>query len=356
MMSRHYRQLPRRIGVIVVTAVSLGACTVDPSRIVLPSGDDTYPVRIQFASALNLPAGAKVVANGAKVGRLDKVDIVNPGAGPGYVVAVINVDKSVPLPVSAQAQLRQDTILGDVYISLVTKTDPGTATIAAGGTIPLNQTKPALQIEDILSGLATFVSGGALRSTQDIVNQLNAALPQDPAETARIARTIKKDVIDVGNNLDSVDGFLDGLDASVNAVQSNQTILNILLTRDGTDTTIRIAKSLIHVIGIIGALGGLADSLTWLAPFARELDGTAEAFIPLLLAQDRALNLRAPSNLNSLRALLREKLFPFFNEGSRTHMNVTGIEVEDADGQTSVTTGDQLDQIVSTLRMIGFVR
>lgn len=354
-MPRHHRAI-RRIAAVVVMVMWLGACTLDPAKLVLPGGDATYPVHIQFSTALNLPAGAKVVANGARVGRLDKIDIVNPGAGPGYVVALINVDKSVPLPLSTRAQLRQDTILGDIYISLVTKSDTDAATISPGGTIPLDQTEPALQVEDILSGLATFVSGGALRSAQDIVNQLNAALPQDPAETAEIARTLKEDVIDVGANLDAVDGFLDGLEASVNAVQSNQEILNILLTREGTNTTIRIANSLIHIIGIIGALGALADSLTWLAPFATELDATAKAFIPLLLAKDRALNLRAPSNLNSLRALLREKLFPYFNQGSRTHMNITGIEVEDANGQTSVTTEEQVDQIVETLRMIGFVR
>jgi len=345
-----------QLAALVTTALLLGACTVDPAKLVVPTGSETYPVRIQFATALNLPTGAKVVANGARIGRLDKVSIVDPSAGPGYVVALVDIDKSVRLPVSTRAQLRQDTILGDIYVSLVTRTTTDGATIAPGGTIPLQQTEPALQVEDILSGLATFVSGGTLRSVQDVITQVNAALPKDPAETARIAGTLKKDVIDVATNLDSVDAFLDSLDASVAAIKDNKAILDILLTRDGTDTTIRIAKSLIHVIGIIGALGGLADSLTWLAPFATQLDATANAFIPLLLARDRALNLRAPSNLNALRALLREKLFPYFNNGSRTHLEVTGIEVEGADGQSTVTTDEQIDQIVSTLRMIGFVR
>ncbi|MBN7303129.1 MCE family protein [Mycobacteroides abscessus subsp. bolletii] len=346
----------RHIAISVITWLALTACTLDPAQLVLPSGSQTYPVRIQFATALNLPAGAKVVANGARVGRLDTVDIVDPAAGPGYVVAVVNIDNSVRLPLATRAQLRQDTILGDIYISLVTKTSENGAALPPGGTIPLEQTEPALQIEDILSGLATFVSGGALRSAQDVINQLNAALPQNSADTARIAGTLKADLIDVSANLETVDSFLDGLDAGVTAVQSNKAILDVLLTREGTDTTIRIAKSLIHTIGIIGAIGALADSLTWLAPFATELDAAAKAFVPLLLAKDRALNLRAPSNLNSLRALLREKLFPYFNEGSRTHINVTGIEIENADGQTSVTTEDQIEQIVTTLRMIGFVR
>ncbi|OHU53269.1 Mce family protein [Mycobacteroides chelonae] len=355
MMPRPHRSV-RHVAASVITGFALTACSLDPAQLVLPNGAETYPVHIQFSTALNLPSGAKVVANGARVGRLDTVHIVDPTTGPGYVVALVDIDKSVRLPLATRAQLRQDTILGDIYISLVTKTADNGSALAPGGTIPLDQTEPALQIEDILSGLATFVSGGALRSAQDVINQLNAALPRDPTETARIADTLKADVVDVSTNLDAVDGFLDGLEASVRAVQSNKAILDILLTREGTDTTVRIAKSLIHTIGIIGALGGLADSATWLAPFATELDAATKAFVPLFLAKDRALNLRAPSNLNALRALLREKLFPYFNEGSRTHINVTGIEVEGADGQTSVTTDAQVEQIVTTLRMIGFVR
>ncbi len=350
------RPVRRKRAAIAAMALVLSSCTFDPAQLALPASGDTYPVHIQFTTALNLPAGAKVVANGARVGRLDHVSIVDPGAGSGYVVALIKLDKSVALPLSTRAQLRQDTILGDIYISLVAKPANNTATIAPGGTIPLDQTEPALQIEDILSGIATFVSGGALQAAQDVTNQLNSALPQDPAETARVATTLKQDAIDIGANLDSVDSFLDSIEASVTAVQNNKAILDILLTREGTDTTIRIAKSLIHIIGIIGAIGALADSLTWLAPFATELDAATRAFIPLLLAKDRVLNLRAPSNLNSLRALLREKLLPYFNNGSRTHMNVTSIEVEGIDSDVAVTTEEQVDQIVATLRMIGLVR
>lgn len=355
MMSRHYRPI-RCVTAIVAMSLALASCAFDPARLVLPTAGGTYPVHIQFTTALNLPSGAKVVANGARVGQLDKVNIVDPGAGRGYVIASINVDKSVALPKSTRAQLRQDTLLGDIYISLSAKPSEGTAVIAPGGSIPLEQTEPALQIEDILSGLANFVSGGALHAAQDVINQLNSALPQDPAETARVAAILKQDAIDISGSLDSMDNFLDGIEASVSAIQNNKSILDILLTREGTDTTIGIAKSLIHTIGIIGAIGGIADSLSWLAPFATELDASTKAFIPLLLAKDRTLNLRAPSNLNSLRALLREKLLPYFNDGSRTHMTVSSIEVEDADGNTSVTTEDQLDQIVATLRMIGFVR
>lgn len=358
-----FERVRRRLLVVLTIAqvvLVMGGCTMDPARLALPGAvvsGPTYPVHIQFANALNLPARAKVVANGARVGQLNKVTIVSPGAGPGYAVANVDIQQSVRLPASTKAQLRQDTVLGDVYISLATTPTAGDGTtITPGGTIPLRQTEPALQIEDVIAGMANFISGGAVRSAQDIIHQVNAALPPDPAETARIFGTVKEDIIDLGANLDSIDTFLDGVQAGATAIQDNKAAVDVLLTRGGGATVTAIAQSLIHTVGIVGALGGLADALTWLAPAAHELDATAKAFIPLLLAKDRALNLRAPSNLNSLRMLVREKVLDYFRHGSRTHFNVTGIEVEDAAGQTTVPSDEQVDQILATLRMIGFAR
>ncbi|MEV2220015.1 hypothetical protein AB0E01_09075 [Nocardia vinacea] len=70
--------------------------------------------------------------------------------------------------------MRQNTVLGDSYIGLTTPPADFATTIAPGGTIPLQQTRPALQIEDLMAGMSTFIGGGALHSMQGIVNRTNA--------------------------------------------------------------------------------------------------------------------------------------------------------------------------------------
>ncbi|MEV6558225.1 MlaD family protein [Nocardia sp. NPDC051756] len=337
--------------------LGVAGCAVDPARLTLPGAGvtgPTYPIHIQFSNALNLPSRAKVVANGASVGRLDRLTISDPTAtGPGYATADIAIQQAITLPADTKVQLRQDTILGDIYISLDTVGAGDGSILRAGATIPVGQTEPALQIEDVIAGLATFVSGGALRSAQDIVDQVNAALPKDQAETARVVSVLKDDLIDVSAHLDQADAFLASISANVSAVQDNKVALGELLSPEGADAITRIAESLIRVVGVVGGLGGVAHALVWIAPLARAGDAAAQAFLPLALANGRPLNLSAPSNLNRLVDVLHNKLIPFFERGPK--IDLRGVEIEGPSGP-AIPADEQVDKMIETLRMIGLVR
>ncbi|WP_249358570.1 MlaD family protein [Nocardia cyriacigeorgica] len=347
------------MGVALAQTALLGVagCAVDPARFTLPGAGvpgPTYRINIQFTSALNLPSGAKVVVNGARIGQLHRITVADPTATEaGSATAEVDIQRSISLPVATRAQLRQDTILGDIYISLDTHVPRDSGTLHDGDTIPMRQTIPALQIEDVISGLATFVSGGALRSTQEIVDQLNSSFPRDPAETARVASVLKDDLIDVSQHLDQSDAFLSGIEANAAAVQRNRDALDILLSAQGAQDITNLAQTLIHAFGIIGAIGGLAHALIWLTPLIQSASAAAEAFVPLLLNQARPLDLTAPSNLNRLSDLLRNKLIPFFEEGPK--VSVSGLSVK-GDSGTTVSTDQQVDNMIATLRMIGMVR
>ncbi|QIS07544.1 MCE family protein [Nocardia brasiliensis] len=335
----------------------VSSCGIDASHLALPGTGvhgPTYRVHIQFADALNLPSNARVMANGAQVGRLRSVTVADPTAtGPGSVLAEVDIERAVPLPAATIAQLRQDTILGDVYIGLDIPTGTTTPTLEPGDTIPIAQTKPALQIEDVLSAMATFVSGGALHAAQDIVNRVNTVLPADPAETARIADVLKNDLIDIAADQDAITAFLDSIDTNARLILDNRDRLDEILTPHGVVDITEIARSLIGVVGVIGALGGLAHALAWIAPLATQGDAAARAFVPMLLNTARPLNLSAPSNLNALVAFLRDKLIPW---SQRPAVNVLGVHIDPADPVQSIPAGDQIDRIVATLRMIGMVR
>ncbi|TLF81298.1 MCE family protein [Nocardia cyriacigeorgica] len=335
----------------------LTGCGIDPARLSLPgAGIDgpTYPIHIEFANALNLPSGARVMANGAEVGRLVGVVLEDPTAtAPGSVRADIEIDEAVALPTTTTAQLRQDTILGDIYIGLdLPTTEPATAKLAPGATIPITQTQPALQVEDVLAGLATFVSGGALRSAQEIVENLNAALPDDPAETQRIAGMLSANLVDLAANQHEIDAFIASMGANTRTVLDNTAALDRMLTPQGVVDITEIAQSLIHVVGVIGALGDIVQALTWIAPLAEQGNAAARAFVPMLLNPGRPLNLSAPSNLVRLTEFLREKLIPW---AESPRVDIHGVRIEPASGP-AMSADDQVDQIVATLRMIGIVR
>ncbi|NMN95525.1 MlaD family protein [Antrihabitans stalactiti] len=348
-----------RAGVVaLLSTVALAGCGVDPAALSLPgssAGGPTYTIHIEFANALNLPSHARVIANGDHIGDLDKLTVADPTSSrPGSVIADVDIQQSVTLPSSTTAQLRQDTILGDIYISLdIPIGAPTSDKIDAGGTIPLERTEPALQVEDVLAGLATFVSGGALRSAQDAITRVNAALPADPAETARIADILKRDIVDVANNQGDLDAFIASIDTNARLILDNQDQLGQILTPTGVVDITEIAQSLIGVIGVIGALGGIVHALEWIAPLADSGDAAARAFLPMLLNTGRPLNLSAPSNLNRIIAFLRDKLIPW---AERPTVNIHGIRTDTTVSAQPVSSDDQIDQVLNTLRMIGMVR
>lgn len=341
-----------RLGIaFTATILTLGGCAFDPSTIPVPGATvsgPTYGIRIAFTNALNLPAGAKVMANGARVGNVRSVTVVDPStAQPGHIVAEVDIDASVRLPTSTIAQLRQNTMLGDIFVGLTTPPDGFDTLMSSGDTIPLTQTRPALQIEDLMSGAATFLSGGALHTVQDIIDRTNAVLPEDPNETTRIFGTLTQDVRDVAGSLGAVDGFLDAVEADIAAVLDNRAALSGMLTDEGAKLLTADAESLIDTTDITGRLGVIAHAIAWLTPLVRGGDATAKAFVPLLFT-DQPFDLDAASNLNRVGALLRDRIIPFLQQGPKANISRIGVE--------GVANPDETARIAATLRMIGMVR
>ncbi|AHH19971.1 Mce family protein MceE [Nocardia nova SH22a] len=345
-------------GLTAVTIFGVAGCGFDPGAIPVPGSGvsgPTYPIEIEFANVLNLPTRAKVVANGADIGTVTGVTVVDPDhardGDRGHVTVDADIRSSVQLPANTVAELRQDTILGDIHIALTTPPNGFGTLLRPGGTIPIEHTKNPVQIEDAMAAVATFVQGGAVDQFQDIVNRLNAVLPDDPRETARIAGVAGADARDLADHLDRIDTFLNGLSTDMDVVHDRAPLLGELLTEPAVDQVSAAVRTFVGAIGIIGALGPVAHSLVWLTPLARSGDAAVRAFVPLLFT-DRPLDLQAPSNLNALVALLRDKVIPLVEHGPKVDIRKVTVSPD----ASSVSTEDQVDRIVSTLRMIGMVR
>ncbi|MEV0294653.1 MlaD family protein [Nocardia sp. NPDC050710] len=341
------------LALTLAAAVTVGGCAFDPSSVPVPGtsvAGPTYRVRIEFANVLNLPARAKVIANGAQIGTVDKVTVVPVDRAPagrgGYVVVDADIAKSVQLPTTTVAELRQNTVLGDIHIALTTPPDGFDALLGPDGTIDLDHSKPPVQLEDTMATMALFVQGGAVGQMQDIVNRFNAVLPQDPRETARISRVMGADAADLAANLDEVDKLLFGLATNAEVLHDIRPELDDILSEESVKRVTAAAQSIDGVTEIFGVLGPVGQSLVWLAPLVQSGEAAARAFVPL--ATGGPLDLRSPSNLAMLVALLRDKVIPFVERGPK--VNVRDIQVN------SVSQQDQVERIVETLRMIGAVR
>lgn len=329
-------------------------CGFDPAEVSVPGtgiSGDRYGIRIEFANVLNLPSRAKVAVDGLRAGVVRDVTLIDAGKDhDSYVVVDVDIMASIRLPVGTTAELRQPTVLGDVSIALITPAAAGDGVIAPGTTIGRAQTKPLLQVEDTMNVLATFVQGGGIQQAQEIINRVNAVLPTEIRETASISEVLGTDIEDLAQHLDAVDALLGGLRASTDAVLSRTPELEYLLTDSGVD---QAAASMTSMIGLITLYDGfklLTESLRWVGPLAQSGNEAARAFVPLLFTR-RPLDLTAPSNLNKVVAILRDKVIPFVEQGPK--INITGIDAAEA---SPMSEEDRIDRILSALRMIGAVR
>ncbi|WP_232236147.1 MlaD family protein [Nocardia sp. BMG51109] len=385
-----FARAARRFGVHAMLAlavlVSLTGCGFQPADVPVPgTGVDgpTYRLRIEFATVLNLPQGAKVIANGVRVGQLSGVTVVDPDtvnpdtvnpdtavpnptgepnpSGPpnpsgteGYVIADVDIRDAVRLPIGTTAELRQETPLGDVHIALTEPATQSAGRLEPGATIPLSNTTQSPPIEDILAGLSTFVGSGAVTDVQDIVRKMNGILPEDPRDTARLAGTLGADLTDLGGRLDSVDAVLDGLHTTVDdGVLKNTPFLDELLTPYGVQHTTDSVNAQIGVILVLTALGPLGPAAAWLGPMLHSLDGTVRAVVPMLFGS-YPLDTGSPSNMKKLVELINNKIIPFADRGPK--VNLVQATMAAPAPAASMPPEEQTGRIVDSLRMIGVVR
>ncbi|MGV9633196.1 MlaD family protein [Nocardia rhamnosiphila] len=348
--------LPARVVIAAVLALLLAGCSFRPADIPVPGAGvegPTYPLRIEFANVLNLPQGAKVIADGVRVGRLTGATVVDAGTAgdrPGFVIADIEVQDSVRLPIGTKAELRQETPLGDVHIALTEPTEPGAGRLEPGATIPLADTTQPPLIEDILASLSVFVGSGAVTDIQDLVRTMNGVLPQDPRDTARLADTVGADLTDLAAGSSSLDRVLDGLEAVVQqGVLDNGPVLEELLTPDGVQQTTDAMNAQIGVIFVLTSLGPVGPATQWLGPLLASLESTVRAVVPVLFGA-APLDTSAPSNLKKLVDLLHTRVIPFAEHGPK--VNLSQVTVAPA----ALSPDEQTTRIVDTLRMIGAVR
>ncbi len=364
---RKSTRIARRLGIHALAAatiaVSATACGFQPADIPVPGtgvGGPTYRLRIEFADVLNLPQGAKVIADGVRIGQLTGVTLVDPvpatattPARRGYVIADIAIRTSVRLPAGTTAQLRQATPLGDVHIALTEPAAPAATEIAPEATIPLADTRQPLPIEDILAQLATFVGSGAVNDVQNIVHKVNGIMPRDPAETARIAEVLGTDLDDLAAHTDSIHAVVQGIhDTVVDGMLNRTPIWDPLLTPDGVQHTTDVMNAQIGTILVLTALGPFAPSTKWLAPVLDSTAAAAHAVVPMLFGS-APLDTDSPSNIKKLIDLIQSKVIPFADHGPKINMVGAGITPPP---DAAMGTDEQTGRIVDALRMIGAVR
>lgn len=300
------RRFARLLAAPLAAVLVLAGCTFDPSDHALPGSGvsgPTYRLDLEFASLLSLPAGADVRSGGISIGSLDGITLE-----PERAIAHVDIRDSVEFPRGTRAELRQSTILGDIYIALM-PADAGEP-LRDGDTIPLSHTDPGPQIEAMLDRIAMFVNGGSLMELEKSIDQINEVLPEDPAETAELAGHISEDLSDAASNLDQIDRIVTATDGLSRRLVETREEMGFIFSDTARYRLERVPYFMDAVLNIVIDVNTLVSGLEWLIPRMPHINRNLEILAPLLREPSpTAYEMRG--NLGDMTALVEDKITPF---------------------------------------------
>ncbi|WP_330181628.1 MlaD family protein [Nocardia sp. NBC_01503] len=325
------------IVVVLTTAVTatLAACSANPAKLPMPSdlARNGYPLTIEFANALNLPAGAKVSFDGAAVGSVRNIDLTGDNVAVGVDIRI-----GIVIPADSTAAITQDTVLGDAYVK-IQRPQPvsNSAALAPNSRIAREHTVSPAPLEDTLAVLANFLGSGSVQRIEQAIGKLNAALPPTTDDVRKVAATMAVDVRSLAAGTADIDRMLTGVDDITQTLNRHSDALESIFSPHA----MKLWANLRLLIGNIGILlpsvGSVYTGGNWLVPMIDSLAVTVEDV--------SSTGTGLADTGMSLQRFLRTTLLPLL---SKPAVDVTSLV--SADGN------EQLAAVEDLLRMLGAVR
>ena len=250
--------------------------------------DRTTGYSAVFSNASGLRAGQFVRASGVEIGKVSKVELMNNGS---QVRVDFNVDRSVPLFEGTTASIRYLNLIGDRYMEL--KRGDNDRKLAGGGTIPVERTEPALDLDALIGGFrpvfqaldpdkVNTIAQSIITIFQGQGGTINDILDQTASLTSALADRDQA-IGEVIRNLNTV------LDTTVKHQQQfDETVQDFEQLITGLNN--RADPIATSVAGISDAAGTVADLLADNRPLLQSTVGHLEVIQQPLIDQKDKLN------------------------------------------------------------------
>lgn len=193
---------------VLVTVLATGVLVVTIADIDLRSGQN-YKAR--FTDVTALEEGDDIRVSGVKVGEVNSIEIVETNTA--------EVEFSVAerqLPSSVTAQIKYRNLVGQRYVALEPGPGDTNELLPKGGTIPVDRTKPALDLTQLLGGFKPLFQALSPKDVNKLSHQIIQVLQGEGgtvesllAHTASLTSSIAaKDKV-IGEVVNNLNGVLD---------------------------------------------------------------------------------------------------------------------------------------------------
>ncbi|QLY34223.1 MCE family protein [Nocardia huaxiensis] len=253
--------MTKAVAAAAVGAVTLLVAGCGAESIPLPGGpsvgDNPLHIDIQFADVLDLVPQSTVKVDGIAVGRVDKIELA-PDGWTASVKTIVNGD--VNLPANARAEVRQSNLLGEKFIELsAPATDPASDRLKDNATIPVDRTRTATEVEQVLGALSLLLNGGGVAQLQPIVVELNKALEGREGKVRSLLEQANTLIDGLNQQVDNITRALDGLDRLSSRVGTQTEQIGKVL--DELPTGIKILEEQRpQLVGLLGQLDRLGQA------------------------------------------------------------------------------------------------
>ncbi len=242
--------------------------------------DRTIGYSAVFSNGSSLRSGQFVRAAGVEVGKVSKVELIDDG----QVRVHFEVNRSQPLYQGTTASIRYLNLIGDRYLELKRGID--NRRLPAGGTIPIGQTEPALDLDALIGGFRPLfralepekvntIAQSIITIFQGQGGTLNDILDQ----TAQFTSTLAERDQAIGEVVDSLNTVL--ATTVKHQRQFDETIHNFESLVSGlNDRRDPIADAVTEISNVAGTIADLlADNRPLLRETIRKLDPIQQGLV-----------------------------------------------------------------------------
>ncbi|WP_285612675.1 MCE family protein [Actinokineospora globicatena] len=247
---------------MVVTVAATGVLAISIANVDLSS---TTSYQARFTDATLLLPGDDVRIAGVRVGQVEEVAV----ADRTQALVTFSVAADRKLPASVTAQIKYRNLVGQRYVSLGQgTTDNPNAVLAPGDTIPVQRTKPALDLTQLFNGFKPLFQA----LSPDEVNKLSYEIIQVLQGEGGTVETLLSHTASLTSTLaqkDQVIGeVITNLNTVLTTVNAHGDQLSTVITQV-QQLVSGLAEDRVPIGQAIDALGGLTTTTAGLLDEAR---------------------------------------------------------------------------------------
>ncbi len=254
------RRAIRWIGLTAVCALTLSGCKFQgAASFPLPGGvgGGGYRVSIEFDDVLDLVPQSAVKVNDVTVGSVREIEVSKSG----YTALItVQIKKDVVLPENTLAQLRQTSLLGEKFVSLVAPDSPQ-GRLREGMFIGKDRTRRNADIEEVLGALSLVLNGGSIEQLQVINSELTKALKGRETEVRAFLTQLTGFVGGLDDQKGQIVAALDGLDRLTSKLAASRQTLDVAL-RDLPKGAAVLADERAQLTRVLSGLNNLGSVAT----------------------------------------------------------------------------------------------